>query len=307
MKSFTHYTIAAEHDGLSIETYLKQVLHISGRRLQKLTRQKGICVGGKPAFLKRPLKAGDRLRILTLEDAGYGVEPEADTISILYEDDDVLVVDKPAGLLVHPSGQTSSGTLANYLAGNLADRNIRCTIRPLHRLDRDTSGCVLFAKHAAGQTKLEAQLKDHTLARRYLALTTVAPLPADGCIDAPIGAHPTRPNRRAIRSGGDAALTHYETCETYAAGALLSLSLATGRTHQIRVHLAHIGSPLLGDAMYGKRSPLISRQALHACSLRFTHPVSGREVSVESPLPPDFQAAIEKLKNAGNGSAAERS
>lgn len=295
MKSFTTYCIAPEHDGLSIEAYLKQVLHFSGRRLQKLTRQKGILLGNKKAFLQRLLKADDALRILTLEDSGYGVEPETGPISILFEDDDVLVIDKPPGLLVHPAGQTKSGTLANYLAGNLKQRKLNCTIRPLHRLDRDTSGCVIFAKNALSQSILETQLKTQFLKRRYQALVSVVPS-NEGSIDAPIGQHPTRANRRAVRASGDAALTHYRILESHAKGALLELELATGRTHQIRVHLAHIGSPILGDGMYGKRSPLIKRQALHACSIRFRQPVSGCEITVDSPLPPDFMSALDMLK-----------
>ncbi len=296
MKSFTTYRIAAEHDGLSIETYLKQVLQFSGRRLQKLTRQKGILLGGKKTFLQHILKAGDALRILTLEDCGYGVEAEIGPLSILFEDDDVLVVDKPPGLLVHPAGQTASGTLANYLAGNLKQRGINCTIRPLHRLDRDTSGCVIFAKNALSQHKLEVQLKTGLLKRRYQALVRIVPAASEGSVDAPIGRHPTRPNRRAVSASGDAALTHYRLLERYAGGALLELELATGRTHQIRVHLAHIGSPILGDGMYGKRCPFIKRQALHACSLRFIQPSNGREITVDAPLPPDFKAALENLK-----------
>ena len=292
MKTFTTHTIKEEHAGLSVESYLKQVLLFSGRSLQKLTRQKGIMLGKKPAFLKRILKTGDCLRILTLEDAGYGVEPEEGPVSILFEDEDILVADKPPGMLVHPSGQTSRSTLANYLAGNFKQRGIRCTIRPLHRLDRDTSGCVIFAKNALSQSRLETQLKSHALCRRYKALVAKAPAAASGSIDAPIGPHPARPNRRAVRAGGDAALTHYQTRESYPGGALLELELATGRTHQIRVHLAHVGSPILGDAMYGQRSQLIARQALHAFAVSFLHPADGREITNEAPLPQDFATAI---------------
>ncbi len=296
MKSFTAYTITAEHAGLSVETYLKQVLQLSGRKLQKLTRQKGIRLGNKPTFLTRLLKNGDILRILTLEDSGYGVEPESGAVSILFEDEDVLVIDKPPYQLVHPAGRTTHGTVANYLAFELSRRGILCTIRPLHRLDRDTSGCLLFAKNAQSQTRLEEQLKERRLKRSYQALVELAPQPSDGTIDAAIGEHPSQPNRRAVTPKGDSAVTHYRTRQSYNNGALLELELDTGRTHQIRVHLAHIGSPLLGDGMYGKRSPLLSRQALHAYRIRFFQPSSGEEICVEAPLPNDFLRAISALE-----------
>ncbi|HWJ02048.1 MAG TPA: RluA family pseudouridine synthase, partial [Verrucomicrobiae bacterium] len=198
------------------------------------------------------------------------------------------------GLLVHPAGQTSRGTLSNYLAHYFQQQGIICTIRPLHRLDRETSGCVLFAKDSQTQTLLEKALQDGSLKRTYLALVEGMVEPPTGTIDAPIGPHPSLPNRRAVnQKNGDQAITHYRTVQNFAEASLLELSLETGRTHQIRVHLAHIGHPVIGDRMYGKRSGLISGQALHAVSLRFRHPVEDREVNVEAPLPPNFSRVTE--------------
>lgn len=293
MKSFENYKILPEHAGLTVENYLKHVLQHSGRKLQKLTRQKGLFLNGKPVYLQRQLKANDTLRVLVLEDAAYGVQPEPGDIEILYEDDYVLVLNKPPYQLVHPTGQTTSGTLANYLAYHLAKRGILSTIRPLHRLDRDTSGCVIFAKTANSQTLLEQQLKDRTLKRGYLAAIDGHLQPPAGTINAPIGPHAKSPNRRAISPQGEPAITHYQTINKFAAISLLELTLDTGRTHQIRVHLSHLGHPVFGDKMYGTRSPLISRQALHASTVSFEQPGSKELITVTAPLPSDFKRLID--------------
>lgn len=292
MKKFTVYHIEKEQVQMTIESYLKQVLQYSGRKLQKLTRQKGILLNGKPAFLQKSLKLGDALHIKQLEDTSYGVVPEAGDVDILYEDTCMLVLNKPAYQLVHPAGQTANGTLANYLAYDLQQRNIMAAIRPLHRLDRNTSGCIVFAKDAQSQNLLEQQLKAKTLERTYVALVKGVVEPQSGRIDAPIGAHPTRANRRAVRESGDAAITDYKTIVRYADASLLELQLLTGRTHQIRVHLAHIGHPILGDGMYGTRSRFIARQALHASSIGFVDLIERKKSRIEAPLPKDFQEAI---------------
>ncbi|MBP2663547.1 MAG: rluD 1 [Firmicutes bacterium] len=292
MKSFQTYKIPSEQAGLTVENYLKQILHLSGRKIQKLTRQKGIFLNGKPVFLQRQLKANDSLRVLVLEDESYGVQPEPGIIEILYEDAYLLVLNKPPYQLVHPTGQTTSGTLANHLAYHLAEQGVVSTVRAVHRLDRETSGCVIFAKDARSQTLLEQQLKDRTLKRRYQALVNGTVEPPSGTIDAPIGPHSRLPNRRAINPQGEAAITHYQTIRSFSGTSLLELTLDTGRTHQIRVHLAHLGYPILGDKMYGVRSPLISRQALHAASVSFDHLGNKQSVTVTAPLPTDFARMI---------------
>lgn len=292
MKKFTVYHIEKDQVQMTIEIYLKQVLQYSGRKLQKLTRQKGILLNGKPAFLQKNLKLGDVLSIKQLEDNSYGVVPEEGLVDILYEDKYMLVLNKPSYQLVHPSGQTANGTLANHLAHDLQQRNIRTAIRPLHRLDRNTSGCIIFAKDAQSQSFLEQQLKAKTIERTYMALVKGVVESDSGRIDAPIGKHPTRANRRAVRENGDAAITDYKTIARYEDASLLELKLLTGRTHQIRVHLAHIGHPILGDGMYGIRSRVIGRQALHAVSIAFKELEAQQKITVEAPLPKDFQEAL---------------
>ncbi len=293
MKSFQTHKVMPDHSGLTVEDYLKQVLHYSGRKIQKLTRQKGIYLNGKAVFLKKPLKPQDTLRVLIIEDLSYGVQPEPGNIEILYEDDYMLVLNKPPYQLVHPAGQTTGGTLANYLAHHLAGRGIVSTVRPVHRLDRDTSGCVIFAKDARSQFLLEQQLQARVLKRSYWALVSGSVEPPAGIIDAPLGPHPSLANRRAISPTGETAVTHYRTIRCFSGAALLELLLDTGRTHQIRVHMAHRGHPVIGDRMYGVRSPLMPRQALHALSVTFERLGDNQQITVTAPLPGDFTQALQ--------------
>lgn len=296
MKNYTTHIIKQEHVGMTVEQYLKQIVQISGRKIQKLTRQKGVLLNKKPVFLQKIIKLGEILSVLTEEDNQYGVQPEQNSISILYHDEHMIVVNKPPNQLVHPTGQTDRGTTANYLAGYLQNKSILCTIRPLHRLDRNTSGCVIFANDATTQFRLERQMRNNELKRIYVAIVKGTPQAPSGTITAPIGPHPSLPNRRAIADTGDLAITHYRTIACANNHALLELSLETGRTHQIRVHLAHLGCPILGDTMYGVRSSLITRQALHAISIRFYHLKNNQMLTVQAPLPSDFVSVLESLK-----------
>lgn len=295
MKSFVTHKIQPEHAGLTVENYMKQVLQLSGRKIQKLMRRKGILLNNKPVYLQRKLLSNDLLKILVIEDISYGVQPEQGSIDVLYEDDYLLVLNKQSHQLVHPAGQTKHGTLANFLAYYLKERGITATVRPIHRLDRDTSGCIIFAKNADSQFKLEQQLRSGTLKRTYLALTNGIIHPECGTINAPIGPHPQYPNRRKVRPDGEPAITHYKTIEKYGSASFVELILETGRTHQIRLHLAHIGYPIMGDSMYGCRSPLINRQALHASTISFNCLKNGHQLVINAPLPADFVSAIEKV------------
>lgn len=298
MKSYKTYQIDAEHQGLTVEFYLKNILQYSGRKIQKLTRLKGIELNRKSVFLQKKIKAGDILNVLVLEDQTYGVTPEEGPVDILFEDSQVIVLNKPAGLLVHPAGQTMSGTLANHLAFYFQQKNVVLTIRPLHRLDRDTSGCIVFAKDSNTQALLEQQLHSGLLKRSYFALVEGVMEPTEGTIELPIGKHPSMPNRRVVTERGERAVTHYRTLnnvfeESRSEISLLELRLETGRTHQIRVHLAHVGHPVIGDRMYGKKSPLIQRQALHAESISFIRPKEGGgEITLQAPVPLDFKQIL---------------
>ena len=291
-KQYEYRRVSGEHNGLTVEGYLREILKISGRRIQKLTRHQGILLNGKTVFLQRKLKAGDVLAISILNDVSYGVHPEPGVLDILYEDAHLIVLNKQPNLLVHPTGRTFSGTLANFLAYYFQEKGEVITIRPLHRLDRDTSGCVVFAKDAQIQAALAAQLHSGQLKRTYQAVVEGKVEPSAGLINAPLAPNPTMANRRVVSAQGEPAITGYSTLANFAKATLLELSLETGRTHQIRVHLAHIGHPIIGDRMYGRRSPYISRQALHAVSLSLIHPVGRHPLKVRAPLPADLQQLI---------------
>lgn len=293
MKSFSSYMIAMEHREITVENYLKQNLQFSGRKIQKLTRQRGLLLNGKPTFLQKKLKAGDSLQVLIFEDADFGVKPEQGVVEILYEDEYLLVINKPARQLVHPTGQTTSGTLANFLAFQLQQRGILSAIRAVHRIDRDTSGCIMFAKDSRSQFILTQQLSARRIKRTYWALVKGVVSAPSGTINAPIGPHPNLPNRRAINEQGEPAVTHYRVLRTFSDASLLELTLDTGRTHQVRLHLAHLGYPIIGDGMYGVRVPWMLRQALHAASISFNHIKKEDELTIHAPLPTDFAKAID--------------
>lgn len=292
MQSKDHYachTISEQDAGKTIEEFLRQTLDCSARLLQKLTRASGVTCNGKRAHLQRRLCAGDVVRLRLLEER-CAVQPEPGALTVLYEDEDLVVLDKPPFLLVHPTGMTKGGTLANRLAHHFAAQERSLPIRPLHRLDRDTSGCVAFAKSAAAQTFYTQQLETKTLTRIYTAVVCGA-LRADGVVDLPIARDPAAPNRRKITASGDAAVTRYRVLAANDAATCLELQLETGRTHQIRLHLSAIGHSVVGDRMYGRRSPQIARQALHASALCFARR-DGTPACVRAPLPADMQALL---------------
>lgn len=296
-KSFSTYVINLDSANLTVEEYLKNILHYSSRKRQLLTRNKGIYLNRKTTFMKRQLKESDILRVMDFPDISYGVTPQNQKIDILYEDEHVIVLNKPPKLLTHPTGQTTNNTLANYLAYYFQSKQILSTIRPMHRLDRDTSGCIVFAKSAHSQTLLTKQLEHQILKRFYLAITEGCPQEKKATINRPIAIHPSFPNQRITSSTGETAITHYEVIENLAeTHSLLSLSLETGRTHQIRVHLASVGLPILGDSMYGKKSNLISHQSLHAAKVQFNHIESNRKILVQAPMPKDMNELLIQLR-----------
>lgn len=291
--SLKKYIVADRYEGMLLEDYLKAVMEVSSRQRQKLFFSKGVYVNGVAAHTKRSLKAGDMVAIRQFKDSSYGVEAQEGEVQVLYEDNDLIVLNKPAGMLVHPAGQTKNGTLANYLAGYFKAKGKVVTIRAIHRLDRDTTGCVLFAKNGAAQTKLEQMLSAGQLHRSYLAVICgqgkeLEALYPAGVIDLPIGKDPFRSNRRMVSQQGQRAVTHFQVLGSGSEHSLLALQLETGRTHQIRVHLSHAGFPVLGDRMYGRASSLLARQALHGIRLAFSHPMSGEELTVEAPVPTDW-------------------
>ena len=277
-------------------------------RVQASFKSGEITVNGHAVRPSYRLVAGDEVRgNVTLPDRG---PPEAEDIpvSVRYSDDHVLVISKPAGLVTHPATGHSSGTLVNALLGLGVPLSSEGSDRPgiVHRLDKDTSGLMLIAKDDETHRFLKAALRDRGVERRYLALVRGSPRAASGTVDAPIARHPTRRRLMAVVPGGRAAVTHYRVLGRGEGLALLDVGLETGRTHQIRVHLAHLGHPVLGDRVYGGLSDLsraigLDRPFLHAARLTWPDPVDGRPVSVEDPLPGDLAAALAAAGLEGPG------
>jgi len=294
-------TVEAAHAGMTLETYLKEVLKVAARKRQKLFFSKTVYLNGRSAHSKHTVKAGDTVGIREFIDTNYGVTPEKATVEVLYEDAEIIVLNKPAGILVHPTGQTKGGTLANHLAYYFKQKREMVTIRPLHRLDRDTTGCVLFAKSAKTQNLLEQAMAAGEIHRHYEALVAsngkrLEQLCPEGRINLPIGRDPFKPNQRRVTDKGQAAVTCFKVIETLKDKLLLELELETGRTHQIRVHFSYLGFPVVGDKMYGTASRLLKRQALHAKYLEFKHPITGASVVVNAPRPHDLENAIKLSK-----------
>lgn len=285
--------IGTDEAGLTVEEVMKGKMHLSGRMLQKLTRMDGIRLNGRRTMMAKKVGDGDQLEILLFPEEDYGVTPEKIPLVIPYEDEHLLVVDKPAGLAVHPTEPGQMGTLANGLAFHYREKELKIKIRHIHRLDKETSGLLLVAKHALSHTLLDEALRERRIKRLYLALVTGRLTEKKGRIDLPIGRDRHHATRRRVSQTGDRAITEYEVIREYPSGSLVQLELKTGRTHQIRVHLSHIGHPLLGDALYGGDAALIRRQALHAAHLSFIHPFTGQELAFNSPLPEDMAKILE--------------
>ena len=237
------------------------------------------------------------------EPEAVDIVPQNIPLDVVYEDEDVIVVNKPKGLVVHPAPGHPDGTLVNALLYHCGDSlsGINGELRPgiVHRIDRDTSGLIIAAKNDAAHLALSAQLKDHSLSRTYECLVTGNMKQDSGTVDAPIGRHPVDRKRMAVvRQGGREAVTHWEVIARYRGVTHLRCRLETGRTHQIRVHLAYIGHPILGDTVYGAKKPVpgLTGQCLHATALEFIHPAPGQKISLACPLPEEFTRMLEKLQ-----------
>jgi 23S rRNA pseudouridine1911/1915/1917 synthase len=277
---------------------------LSRAQLRKLVQSGRVTVGGAAVKPAHKLRAGDEIAGELPTQEPRALAAEAVPLALLYEDADVVVIDKPAGLVVHPAPGHARGTLVNALLHHAPTLSgVGGGERPgiVHRLDKDTSGVLVVAKNDAAHAALAAQFKVHSVLREYLALVHGRPRTASGTIDAAIGRHPTDRKRMSTRAKvARAAVTHWRVERRFADAALLRVRLETGRTHQVRVHLASIGLPVLGDRVYGGRRaralPLApARQALHAAVLGFAHPRTGAPLRFESPLPADLVAVLESL------------
>jgi 23S rRNA pseudouridine1911/1915/1917 synthase len=276
-----------------------------------------LTVGGRAAKARLKLKGGEELALHAELEAAVEPRPEPIPLVVLHADEALLVIDKPVGLVVHPGAGNRSGTLQNALLHRYPELAVLPRAGLVHRLDKDTSGLLLVARTLTSQTLLAAALERREIKRTYRAICQGV-LTGGGTVDAPIGRHRRERTRMAVTDRGRAARTHYRVIERFRAHTYCELELDTGRTHQIRVHMAHIRAPLLGDPVYGGRPRLpphpsdelkaalqgFRRQALHASRLRLAHPLTGATLELESPLAPDIAAVLELLRADAAGGTA---
>ena len=304
------FVVQADFAGMRLDQVLARLLPEHSRsRLQRWVESGHVLVDGAASAAKTKMWGGERIAVAPQPDrAATAYAAEDIALPIVHEDETLIVIDKPAGLVVHPGSGNWAGTLLNALLNHAPELAGVPRAGIVHRLDKETSGLLVVAKTLVAQTELVRQLQAHSVRREYLALAA-GRVTRDGDVEAPIGRHPVQRTKMAIVAGGKAARTHYRVLEKFAAATLLECRLETGRTHQIRVHLASIGHPLVGDPVYGRAlkatraaaAPELSRfprQALHAARLEFVHPASGKKVHFESPLPPDFAALLSALGKA---------
>lgn len=297
------FTITEELEGERIDKCLSMLIDSLSRSfIQKLIREEGVSVGGRPVKSNYRVKTEDEVIFELPDSVEPDIEPENIPLEILYEDKDVIVVNKPKGMVVHPAAGHYSGTLVNALLyhckGSLS--GINGVMRPgiVHRIDKDTTGSVIACKNDAAHESIAAQLKEHSIKRAYHAIVLGELKEDEGTIDKPIGRHPTERKKMAVNEKcGKRAVTHYRVLQRFHGYTYVECCLETGRTHQIRVHMASIGHPLLGDEVYGRgKCPFsLQGQTLHAKTLGFIHPGNGEYVETDAPLPEYFVKLLERL------------
>jgi len=316
---------AAKDQGRRLDQFLSEAdLHLSRSQAKKLIEEGTILLNQKPTKPSTHLKRGDIVSGVLLKPEPLALSPEPLPLTILYEDSSIIVVDKPAGMVVHPAYGNPSGTLVNALLYYCKDlAGINGIIRPgiVHRLDKDTSGVMVVAKDDQAYHELAKQFKNRTVEKAYMAIAYGQFSKEEGLIDSAIGRHPNQRKRMSTRTKrGRMAITRWRVIERFDVFTLLEIFPQTGRTHQIRVHLSSIGHPILGDPMYGRKGrpgaihdPMlrecirrINRQALHAHRLAFRHPQTEKRVEFESPIPHDIRNVLEWLRSPKNHSSSEK-
>ena len=297
----------ADIPGERLDAFLARCAEgLSRSAAQRLIEEGQVKRNGKPGKKNDKLNIGDSVEYTIPEPKEVDIRPTQMQLDIVYEDEDVLVINKPKGLVVHPAAGHQDDTLVNGLLYAMGDdlSGINGELRPgiVHRIDKDTSGLLAVAKNDLAHTMLASQLKDHTMARTYEAIVCGSFREDSGTVDAPIGRHPRdRKKMCVIERNSKNAVTHWEVVKRYRGYTHIRCRLETGRTHQIRVHMAHIGHPILGDTVYGRKKPELGQdsQCLHAGALCFRHPRDGRPVMVFAPLPKYFEDVIAKLEKMG--------
>ena len=294
--------LIADRDGERLDAFVARTAGLTRSAAQKLLEEGRVTCADKPLRKNDKTAVGQELCVDIPQAVEVDIVPQNIPLNVVYEDEHVIVVNKPVGMVVHPAPGHPDGTLVNALLYHCGKSlsGINGELRPgiVHRIDRDTSGLIIAAKNDAAHLSLAAQLQDHTLARTYMAVAVGGFKEDEGTVNAPIGRHPVDRKKMAIdRKNGREAVTHWSVLERYSGYTLVECRLETGRTHQIRVHMASVGHPLLGDVVYGAKKPYpgLAGQCLHARRLKFIHPATGEAVEVECPLPDWFELVLDKL------------
>ena len=296
--------VTTEDVGKRLDKLLSERMpELTRSAIQNLIQDGHVTLAGAPLKKNAKVCAGNEIWIEMPELKQAEIIPENIPLDIIYEDDDIVVVNKPRGMVVHPAPGNWSGTLVNALMYHCGDSlsGINGEIRPgiVHRIDKDTSGLLVVAKNDHAHQSLAEQIKEHSARRQYYAVVYGSPREDKGIINAPIARHRIDRKKMAVCEGGREAITHYEVLEHYRGFTYMTFLLETGRTHQIRVHMAHIGHPIIGDPLYGpaKDKWKLEGQCLHAGRLSLTHPTTGERMTFEAPLPEYFTTVLQKLRN----------
>lgn len=295
MNRTIEYQIEPKDEGIRVEQFLKRKGY-SSQNLTEIKRMpKSVIVNGEHYYMKQLLKAGDHLSIHIQEtECSEKIPPTKLPLHIVYEDEDIIVLNKPAGMPIHPSLNNYTNSMANALAWYYQEQGKPFIFRCSNRLDRDTSGLTVVAKHLVSGNILSCMVRDRQFHREYLAIVRGMVSPASGTIDAPLGRKDGTIIERCVDwEHGERAVTHYQTIDYKNGHSLVQLKLETGRTHQIRIHMKYLGFPLVGDYLYHPDMEFIQRQALHSHKIAFAHPITGKWMEFEAPLPDDMQHILE--------------
>lgn len=299
MSNKLEYKIDNEHDHVKLREFLTHVKKLSGRLIKGAARDGRITVNNKVVKLNYILECNDIVEVDVDKEEDQNIEPQKMDIDIVYEDDDMVIVNKPANMVVHPTKSHPDGTLSNGLLYYFREKGEGCIVRLVSRLDMDTSGLIIIAKNQFSHMALSGNIKGRDFQKSYLAVVHGNMEHSNGTIDLPIYWDKDKGIKRTVDDRGQQSITDYKVLEQYNKGDLVKLTLRTGRTHQIRVHLSHLGHPIFGDALYGTGDDgeYIGRQALHAYKLSFKHPRTGNMINIESRIPEDIMELIKKIKN----------